>query len=285
ETPYELLKDEQKKQLSKKNEAKMTLYNSLSGGFHDVFILDDQLPRNIRVYEGNKDLEDHLVIMEYLVKISKKEHILELKQRHLKITVLTSNTSYPSRKIWRICACTSQKTTKKTRSDICRNNKRNESQGRNNVKVINMIKGWGSRKRPFEGERFSITYELTFPAIPQNQLTDEPIILEGMIEDNPTKKMRGAAGRFLERNVPPFGNNRPLSNHEKGRKNKTVLMEFALIKCCSPYNFIIKRTRMRSLKAVGSTIYSMIKFPTNREIMTMETSREALWECIQLERV
>ncbi|GJZ84396.1 hypothetical protein Tco_0649735, partial [Tanacetum coccineum] len=56
------------------------------------------------------------LIMEYLVKISKKARILELKQRHLKITVLTSNTPYPSRKIRRICACTSQKTTKETRS-------------------------------------------------------------------------------------------------------------------------------------------------------------------------
>nr|GEU38810.1 putative reverse transcriptase domain-containing protein [Tanacetum cinerariifolium] len=56
------------------------------------------------------------VIMEYLVKISKNTCILELKQRHLKITVLTTSTSYPSRKIWRICSCTSQKTTKETRS-------------------------------------------------------------------------------------------------------------------------------------------------------------------------
>ncbi|GJY35017.1 hypothetical protein Tco_0420395 [Tanacetum coccineum] len=56
------------------------------------------------------------VIMEYLVKISKKARILELKRRHLKITVLTSNTPYPSRKIRRICACTSQKTMKETRS-------------------------------------------------------------------------------------------------------------------------------------------------------------------------
>ncbi|GJX98636.1 hypothetical protein Tco_0355655 [Tanacetum coccineum] len=55
-------------------------------------------------------------IMEYLVKISKKARILELKRRHLKITVLTSNTTYPSRKIRHICACTSQKTTKETRS-------------------------------------------------------------------------------------------------------------------------------------------------------------------------
>ncbi|GJX89942.1 putative reverse transcriptase domain-containing protein [Tanacetum coccineum] len=52
------------------------------------------------------------VIMEYLVKISKKADILELKRRHLKITVLTSYTPYPSRKMRRICAYTSQETTK-----------------------------------------------------------------------------------------------------------------------------------------------------------------------------
>ncbi|GKG25694.1 hypothetical protein Tco_0398840, partial [Tanacetum coccineum] len=49
---------------------------------------------------------------EYLVKISKKARILELKRRHLKITVLTSNTPYLSKRIRRICACTSLKTTK-----------------------------------------------------------------------------------------------------------------------------------------------------------------------------
>ncbi|GJX59245.1 hypothetical protein Tco_0290635 [Tanacetum coccineum] len=83
------------------------------------------------IYEWNKDvpwvhekpwtkngvwkeptLVKHYLIMEYLVKISKKARILELKQRHLKFIVLTSYTSYPSRKIWRICACTLLKTTK-----------------------------------------------------------------------------------------------------------------------------------------------------------------------------
>ncbi|GKA48330.1 hypothetical protein Tco_0741288 [Tanacetum coccineum] len=41
-----------------------------------------------------------------------KGSILELKRRNMKITVLTSNTPYPSRKIRRICVCTSLKTTK-----------------------------------------------------------------------------------------------------------------------------------------------------------------------------
>ncbi|GJT11836.1 hypothetical protein Tco_0858878 [Tanacetum coccineum] len=40
----------------------------------------------------------NLLIMEYLVKIIEKVRILKLKRRHLKITVLTSYTPYPSRK-------------------------------------------------------------------------------------------------------------------------------------------------------------------------------------------
>ncbi|GJS77087.1 hypothetical protein Tco_0726968 [Tanacetum coccineum] len=50
--------------------------------------------------------------MEYLVKISKKACILKLKQRNLKITVLTSYTPYPSRNIRCIYACTPPKTTR-----------------------------------------------------------------------------------------------------------------------------------------------------------------------------
>ncbi|GJR74013.1 hypothetical protein Tco_0086378 [Tanacetum coccineum] len=69
-----------------------------------------------------------------------------------------------------------------------------------------------------------------------------------------------------------------------GRSN-TVLMELAIINCRSPYNVIIGRTEMRSLGAVGSTIHSMIKFPNNQGIVMMETSREALWECRQPERM
>ncbi|GKA43347.1 retrovirus-related pol polyprotein from transposon TNT 1-94, partial [Tanacetum coccineum] len=52
------------------------------------------------------------IIMEYLVKINLKTRILELKRRNMKKLILTSNTSYPPRKIQRICACTSLKTTK-----------------------------------------------------------------------------------------------------------------------------------------------------------------------------
>ncbi|GJR78911.1 zinc finger, CCHC-type containing protein [Tanacetum coccineum] len=61
---------------------------------------------------GSSSFTAAAVIMEYLVKISKKARILELKRRNMKKLILTSYTPYPSRKIWCICACTSLKTTK-----------------------------------------------------------------------------------------------------------------------------------------------------------------------------
>ncbi|GKE44162.1 hypothetical protein Tco_1471446, partial [Tanacetum coccineum] len=55
--------------------------------------------------------------------------------------------------------------------------------------VVASGKEGGNRKRPFEKERSGITDELTFPAIPQNQLTDEPIILEGVFEGNQVRRI------------------------------------------------------------------------------------------------
>ncbi|GJY86782.1 reverse transcriptase domain-containing protein [Tanacetum coccineum] len=97
------------------------------------------------------------------------------------------------------------------------------NQGRNDVKVINMIRVEGSRKRPFKEGRSGIMNELTFPAIPLSQLTDEPIILEGIIEGNQVRRILVDGGSlseimFFERNISPPEGNRPSSNYGKGRK-------------------------------------------------------------------
>ncbi|GJZ07611.1 hypothetical protein Tco_0541404 [Tanacetum coccineum] len=49
---------------------------------------------------------------------------------------------------------------------IRQNNQQNGNQERNGVKIINMIREEGNRKRPFEEGRSSLMNELTFPTIP-----------------------------------------------------------------------------------------------------------------------
>ncbi|GKE83579.1 reverse transcriptase domain-containing protein [Tanacetum coccineum] len=144
---------------------------------------------------------------------------------------------------------------------------------------------------------------------------DEPIILEGIVEGNQIRRILVDSGSsseimyehcfrnldinirsrlirckapmigFLGEMYHPLGLISIRVTMGKEGRSKTVLMEFAIIKCYSPYNIIIGRTEMRSLRAVGSTIHSMIKFPTNQGVVTMETSRETLQECKHLERV
>ncbi|GJS93214.1 reverse transcriptase domain-containing protein [Tanacetum coccineum] len=165
--------------------------------------------------------------------------------------------------------------------DIRRNNQRSGNQGRNGVKIINMIREGGNHKRPFEEGRSSLTYELTFSAIHRNQLTDEPIILEGIIEGNQVRRILVDGGSssdimykhcFKDLNVNirsrlkrcralmvgfsgetyhPLGVIDLRVTMGRTRRSKTVLIEFAIIKCCSPYNIIIGRIKMRSLEATA----------------------------------
>ncbi|GJW62997.1 reverse transcriptase domain-containing protein [Tanacetum coccineum] len=156
--------------------------------------------------------------------------------------------------------------------DIRRNNQRNGSQGRNNVKIINMIRGGENHKRPFEGERFGLANELTFL---------EPIILEVVIEGHQVRRILVDGGssseimyehcfnnlnvnirsRLRRCRAPMIGFSKetyhPLGIIDfrvtmgKAGRTKTVLMKFAIIKCRSPYNIIIGRTGIRSLRATA----------------------------------
>ncbi|GJW00680.1 hypothetical protein Tco_1555931 [Tanacetum coccineum] len=51
-------------------------------------------------------------------------------------------------------------------------------------------------------------------------LTDDPIILEGIIEGHRVKKVQDSVGRFLRRDIPSFGSDRPPGNHGKGKKKQ-----------------------------------------------------------------
>ncbi|GJS02643.1 hypothetical protein Tco_0319151 [Tanacetum coccineum] len=61
-----------------------------------------------------------------------------------------------------------------------------------------MIRVEGSRKRHFEEGKSGMMNELTFPAIPRSQLTDEPIILEGIIKGNQVQRTLVDGGSSLE---------------------------------------------------------------------------------------
>ncbi|GJV13874.1 hypothetical protein Tco_1355415 [Tanacetum coccineum] len=109
--------------------------------------------------------------------------------------------------------------------DIRQNNQRNGSQRRNNVKVINMIRGGGNRKRPFEEVRSGLTDELTFPSIPRNQLTDKPIILEGVTEGHQVRRILVDGGSSSEIMYEHCFRNFNVNIQSRTKKSKTPKKE------------------------------------------------------------
>ncbi|GJR06453.1 hypothetical protein Tco_0529437 [Tanacetum coccineum] len=82
-------------------------FGSIAGGLDHVSPVI-RLPIERGINSGTR-----IVIMEYLVNISKRHAFWSLNKDILKITILTTNTPYPSRKIRRICACTHQRPRRK----------------------------------------------------------------------------------------------------------------------------------------------------------------------------
>ncbi|PWA70581.1 hypothetical protein CTI12_AA273710 [Artemisia annua] len=60
-------------------------------------------------------------------------------------------------------------------------------------------------------------------------------------------------------------------------------MKFAVIRSPSPYNVILGRSGIKRLRAIPSTIHSMMKFPTPRGIATLVTRSIIVSECRKLE--
>ncbi|GJU82181.1 hypothetical protein Tco_1284546 [Tanacetum coccineum] len=72
-----------------------------------VYLFNRSMKRFVSLIEGLQ------VIMEYLVNISKRCAFWSLNEDILKITILTTSTPYPSKKIHRIRACTHQRPQRK----------------------------------------------------------------------------------------------------------------------------------------------------------------------------
>ncbi|GKA20724.1 reverse transcriptase domain-containing protein [Tanacetum coccineum] len=65
---------------------------------------------------------------------------------------------------------------------------------------------------------------------------------------------------------------------------RKVMINFTVVRAPSPYNVIFGRTGLRSLRAISSTIHSMVKFPTPRGVANLVTQSAIISQCRRLER-
>ncbi|GKC78067.1 hypothetical protein Tco_1128841, partial [Tanacetum coccineum] len=84
--------------------------------------------------------------------------------------------------------------------------------------------------------------------------------------------------------VKPLGKNELEVVFRDGGLFRRVMINFTMVRASSPYNIILGRTGLRTLRAVSSTIHLMVKFPTPRGVATLVTRTMIISECRRLEK-
>nr|GEX27620.1 hypothetical protein [Tanacetum cinerariifolium] len=160
--------------------------------------------------------------IEYLVKISKKTRILELKQRYLKITILTSNMPYPSRKIQCICACTSLKTTKE--QGLIR---RIQSNSIRRIQVIvikysRRYRTWSLLQETFDTRKLLKTLSLDESRSPEFNLFSD---LEEYSEEEVVETMAKTMQQYMIKTRADYGSGIASSDHEDANEHTEKVLE------------------------------------------------------------
>nr|GEZ17174.1 reverse transcriptase domain-containing protein [Tanacetum cinerariifolium] len=183
-------------------------------------------------------------------------------------------------------------------------------------KVINMIRSWPDdrKRKSVERDESWMKAPIVFPHLSMGDASDEPLIVEAVMEGYLVRRVYMDQGASVEvmfehcfKNLSPAirsclrstqmdfvgfarGVMKPLRKIElevvfgdRGLFRKAMI-NFTVVRAPSPYNVIFGRTSSRSIRAVSSTIYSMVKFPTPRGITTLVTRPTIISECRRLEK-
>ncbi|GJW71216.1 reverse transcriptase domain-containing protein [Tanacetum coccineum] len=195
-----------------------------------------------------------------------------------------------------------------------RGNAKRRGGGKDNV--INMIRSWPNdrKRKSIKRDKSWMKAPIVFPPLSLEDASDDPPIIEAVMEGYLVRRVYVDQGASVEvmfehcfENLSPAirshlrdtqmdlvgfagGVVKPLGKIKLevvfGDEGlfRTVMINFTVVRAPSPYNVIFGRTGLRSLRAVSSTIHSMVKFPTLRGVATLVTRSAIISECQRLER-
>ncbi|GJX90157.1 reverse transcriptase domain-containing protein [Tanacetum coccineum] len=159
-------------------------------------------------------------------------------------------------------------------------------------KIINMIRSWPDDKKRKSVERDGswMKVPIVFPPLSAEDVSDEPLVIEAVMEgylshdEVAIEEHTDGSSRFRRGSGEAVGKIELEVVFEDGGLFRTVMINFTVVRAPSPYNVIFGRMGLRALRAVSSTIHSMIKFPTPRGIATLVTQTVIIAECQRLEK-
>ncbi|GJV52579.1 hypothetical protein Tco_1448320 [Tanacetum coccineum] len=145
------------------------------------------------------------------------------------------------------------------------------------------------RKKRKATERWMNT-SISFPPISKEDIFDEPFIVEAEVEGYLVRRIYVDGGASVEVMFEHCFKNINLGIKARLKETQTDLVGFAgeatkpLGKIELEICFGGEGTRLRALRAIPSTIRTMMKFPTPRGIATLVTRSVIISECRRLEK-
>ncbi|GJR01780.1 hypothetical protein Tco_0524764 [Tanacetum coccineum] len=157
------------------------------------------------------------------------------------------------------------------------------------AKIINMIR---TRLKKEKNRKARETIEawintpITFPLVSTEDVSKEPLIVEAEVEGYLVrlKDTQTNLVGFAREVIKQLGKiELEVCFGNEGLSRRTT-MKFTVIKAPSPYNIILGRLCLKVLRAIPSTIHSMMKFPIPKGITTLVTRSVIISECRRLEK-
>ncbi|GJV09811.1 reverse transcriptase domain-containing protein [Tanacetum coccineum] len=181
-----------------------------------------------------------------------------------------------------------------------------------NVISVNSVKY--KKRKVREATKSWMNIPISFPAISSEDIFEEPLIVEAEVEGYLVRRVYVDEGSSVEVMFEHYFENlnpkikawlketqtdligfvgeisKPLGKIElevcfgNGGLCRRTSMRFIVVRAPSPYNIILGRPRLKTLRAIPSTIHSMMKFPTPKGITTLVTRTVVIAECRRLEK-
>ncbi|GJY23090.1 reverse transcriptase domain-containing protein [Tanacetum coccineum] len=180
-----------------------------------------------------------------------------------------------------------------------------------NVISVNSVKD--KKRKVREATESWMNILISFPAISSKDVSEEPLIVEAEVEGYLVRRVYVDEGSSVEvmfehcfENLNPkikaklketqtdlvgFAGeiSKPLGKIElevcfgNGGLYRRTSMKFIVVRAPSPYNIILGRPGLKTLRAIPSIIHSMMKFPTPKGVATLVTRTVIIAECRRLE--
>ncbi|GJT99347.1 reverse transcriptase domain-containing protein [Tanacetum coccineum] len=147
-----------------------------------------------------------------------------------------------------------------------------------NVISVNSVKD--KKRKVREITKSWMNIPISFPAISSEDVSEEPLIVEAEVEGYLVRRVYVDEGSSVE----PLGKIELEVCFCNGGLCRRTSMKFIVVRAPSPYNIILGRSGLKTLRAIPSTIHSMMKFPTPKGVATLVTRTVIITECRRLEK-